>query len=61
MHKHDRICHVCGLPGADQVDHVIPVSQGGSDGMDNRRPIHSKPCHSEKTQREAREARANAR
>lgn len=57
MERDDAICHVCGLGGADQVDHVIPLAEGGGDGMDNRRPIHSEPCHREKTAREAQRGR----
>lgn len=51
------VCHVCGQPGADEVDHVIPLSEGGADDYHNRRPIHSEPCHQQKTQREARAQR----
>jgi 5-methylcytosine-specific restriction enzyme A len=54
MERDGGICHVCGRPGADQVDHVIPLSEGGADDYWNRAPIHAKPCHQEKTQREAR-------
>lgn len=57
MNLHNGICHVCDRPCADQVDHVIPLSQGGPDTMDNLRPIHSTPCHAEKTQAEARAGR----
>lgn len=57
MEKHEGRCHVCGLLGADEVDHVIPLSEGGSNDMDNRRPIHSEPCHREKSAREAARAR----
>lgn len=57
MELHDGICHVCGRPGANEVDHVIPLSEGGADDMDNRRPIHARPCHVEKTQAEAQRAR----
>lgn len=57
MELHDGICHVCSRPGADEVDHVIPLSEGGADDMANRRPIHSRPCHVEKTQGEARRGR----
>lgn len=58
MELHDGICHVCGYLGADQVDHVIPVSENGPDSMDNLRPIHAQPCHAQKTAREAARARA---
>jgi 5-methylcytosine-specific restriction protein A len=44
--------------GADQVDHVIPLSQGGADSVDNLAVIHADPCHREKTQAESRRARA---
>lgn len=58
--RHDDTCHVCGQLGSDQVDHVIPLAQGGADDDTNLRPIHSRPCHERKTQREAQHARALA-
>jgi len=57
LRAHAGICHVCGKPGAGQVDHVIPLAQGGADDIANLRPIHAEPCHREKTQREAKQAR----
>lgn len=51
------VCHWCGKPGADQVDHVVPTSEGGPNTRANKRPIHSKPCHVEKTRQEALRAR----
>ncbi len=60
MRLHDRVCHVCRRPFSDQVDHVIPLAEGGADTDDNLRPIHSRPCHSNKTQREAARARSRA-
>lgn len=58
MRQHQGICHVCNKPGADQVDHVIPLSQGGTDEDDNLAPIHAYPCHKDKTAREAQQARS---
>lgn len=50
-------CHVCGDYGADETDHVVPLAEGGPDDVSNMKAIHSKPCHVEKTQREAQRAR----
>lgn len=55
------VCHVCGQPGADEVDHVVCTTEGGADHVDNMAPIHSRPCHAEKTQAEAARARARSR
>lgn len=57
MSMHQGICHVCARPGSDQVDHVIPLAEGGADTMENLRPIHAQPCHRDKTAAEARRAR----
>jgi 5-methylcytosine-specific restriction protein A len=57
MARDEGICHWCGKGGADQVDHVIPLAEGGADDYYNRAPIHSTPCHQEKTQAEAERAR----
>jgi len=57
--KHRGICHVCGEGGADEADHVEPLSEGGKDDETNMRPIHSVPCHRDKTAEEARRARSN--
>lgn len=34
-------CYVCGAP-AEAVDHIVPLSKGGHDTLDNKAPI----CHS---------------
>lgn len=57
MLQHEGICHVCKEPGADEVDHVIPLCDNGPDTFDNRRPIHATPCHQAKTATEAARAR----
>jgi len=58
---HRGRCHVCGQPGAGQVDHVIPLSQGGQDTDQNKRPIHARPCHENKTRAESTAARSTNR
>jgi 5-methylcytosine-specific restriction protein A len=57
MLRDDGICHVCGLPGSDEVDHVIALAEGGADDDSNLAPIHSRPCHLQKTADEAERAR----
>jgi 5-methylcytosine-specific restriction endonuclease McrA len=39
------VCHLCGHPGADAVDHKIPLARGGTDTLDNKGPAHHDvPC-----------------
>lgn len=46
------VCHICGKPGADSRDHVIPLAAGGSNTPDNIRPAHL-ACNSKKGYRVA--------
>lgn len=57
LYRDEGICHICGEPGADEADHVIPLAEGGEDHVDNMKAIHAKPCHEAKTQAEAARAR----
>jgi 5-methylcytosine-specific restriction endonuclease McrA len=44
-------CYLCGLPGADSVDHVLPISLGGPPlDPDNLRPAHIR-CNSKRGNR----------
>ena len=40
-----RVCHLCGMPGADSIDHIIPRASGGDDSPANLRPAH-RSCNS---------------
>ena len=43
--ERDRgICQVCGTPGADDVDYVVPPSDGGVERVFNLVSVHSTSC-----------------
>jgi 5-methylcytosine-specific restriction protein A len=47
-----QMCHRVTIEG--EVDHIVPISQGGTDDPSNLQWLCIEPCHREKTQREAR-------
>ena len=47
----DPVCRVCNQAEAVQVDHIVPLSQGGGDEYSNLQGI-CLPCHKDKTARE---------
>lgn len=49
------ICHLCGLPGADTADHVIPYADGGTDDIGNLRPAHEQ-CNKSRGRKSIEEA-----
>ncbi|NBW09689.1 MAG: HNH endonuclease [Caulobacteraceae bacterium] len=45
--REEPLCRHCGA-AASQVDHIVPLSRGGTDARENLQPLcHS--CHSKKT------------
>ncbi|MDR6094906.1 HNH endonuclease signature motif containing protein [Stenotrophomonas sp. SORGH_AS_0321] len=55
-------CEGCQAGGrlpllADEVDHIVPVAEGGTDELSNLRAIN-RDCHKVKTQEEARRGAA---
>lgn len=47
MRAHNGVCHICGQGAADAIDHIVPVSWGGSDDPSNLAPAHTS-CNSAK-------------
>jgi 5-methylcytosine-specific restriction endonuclease McrA len=51
--RYGNTCHVCGLPGADEIDHLTP---GDDHSIENLRPVHGwrtgLPCHKRKSSAE---------
>jgi 5-methylcytosine-specific restriction protein A len=55
--EHGSRCYWCGEPIVnDEFDdeHVLARELGGTDAMSNRKPIHRRPCHKEKTAEDRR-------
>ena len=36
------ICWMCGRPGANTVDHIVPLADGGTNALQNLRPAHGR-------------------
>jgi hypothetical protein len=55
-------CNACGcvLPPSFQIDHVVPLWQGGADTIENSQSLCG-TCHANKTQRESIERSRLAR
>lgn len=49
-----NVCYYCGIPGEMTVDHMIPISRGGTDFVDNIVPACQR-CNSKKHDRTAQE------
>lgn len=57
LSRYDSVCHICGEPGADSVDHL---ESGDDHSLENLRPAHQNVppyCHRSKTAQEGAQAR----
>lgn len=63
-----RICHWCGLPGGDELDHKIPGDDHRQENLDwihghraVARGVSTRNCHGEKSSAEGAAARPSER
>ncbi|MPW17889.1 HNH endonuclease [Paraburkholderia sp. CNPSo 3157] len=52
---HGYRCARCGrvwVSSRDQIDHIVPLEQGGSNDESNLQPLCTDPCHKLKTAEE---------
>jgi hypothetical protein len=42
-----KACVICGLSGLTQVDHIVPIANGGMNDMENLQPL-CKQCNNKK-------------
>lgn len=54
--RRDPICCICHHEDSTEVDHVVPISRGGTDHPDNLQGV-CRGCHAVKSGREGAEAR----
>jgi len=50
LRRWGRKCYLCGAP-FDEIDHIIPFSEGGTSTLDNMAPICAED-HRKKSERE---------
>jgi len=60
IQRDDGYCQRCGTPGANQVDHIVPLAEGGTDALENLQLL-CEPCHRSKSAQEGVAARRRKR
>lgn len=58
LRRDHGICHLCGQPGADTADHLVPAAHGGDETMANLKAAHVK-CNTIRGARSVEVARAD--
>lgn len=45
IRRDSGLCHLCGRPGADTADHIVPWEQSHDDSDANLKAAHHRPCN----------------
>lgn len=48
IQRDDGYCQQCGAAGSNQVDHIVPLAEGGTDALENLQLLCD-PCHRKKS------------